>query len=74
MAELGKLQDRIEPFSTPEARRIVEKELGQPIDQLFSEFSAEPIGAASLAQVWAVVAAGGFGTAMCRRERGGACC
>lgn len=54
LQELSKLQDRIEPFSTTEARAMVEKELGAPIDTLFSEFSAKPIAAASLAQVGAV--------------------
>ncbi|EFN51008.1 hypothetical protein CHLNCDRAFT_141540 [Chlorella variabilis] len=51
MGELAKLQDKIEPFSTVEARAVVERELGAPIPELFSEFSAEPIAAASLAQV-----------------------
>lgn len=51
LAELSKLQDRIEPFNTPEARRMIEAELGQPIDVIFSEFSELPIAAASLAQV-----------------------
>jgi hypothetical protein len=51
LAELSKLQDRIEPFSTQEARRMIEQELGQPIDVVFSEFSEKPIAAASLAQV-----------------------
>jgi ubiquinone biosynthesis protein len=54
LQELSKLQDRIEPFSTTEARAMVEKELGAPIDTLFSEFSAKPIAAASLAQVGGV--------------------
>lgn len=31
---------------------MVEKELGAPIDKLFSEFSPAPIAAASLAQVY----------------------
>ena len=42
---------QIEPFSTLEARIVVEQELGAPIEELFSEFSPEPIAAASLAQV-----------------------
>ncbi|KAL4853737.1 hypothetical protein ACK3TF_005338 [Chlorella vulgaris] len=52
MGELAKLQDNIEAFSTVEARALVEKELGAPIDTLFSEFSEQPIAAASLAQVY----------------------
>ena len=51
MRELAKLQDRIEPFSTQEARAMVEADLGETIDTIFSEFSEKPIAAASLAQV-----------------------
>lgn len=52
MAELARVQDKIAPFSTAEARAVVERELGAPVDELFSEFGAEPVGAASLAQVY----------------------
>ncbi|KAK9915022.1 hypothetical protein WJX75_003712 [Coccomyxa subellipsoidea] len=52
MRELAKLQDDIAPFPTVEARAVIEAELGQPISVLFSEFSEEPIAAASLAQVY----------------------
>ena len=48
--QLRVLQDKLPPFSRAEAMAEVERELGQPVDQLFSEFS-EPIAAASIAQV-----------------------
>lgn len=51
MSELGSLQDRIRPFDTKEARRMVEEELGRPPEDVFSEFSEEPVAAASLAQM-----------------------
>ncbi len=35
-----------------QARAILEAELGQPVDAVFSEFSEQPIAAASLAQVY----------------------
>jgi hypothetical protein len=49
--ELARLQDKIKPFPTVEARAIIEADLGAPVDEIFSEFTAEPIAAASLAQV-----------------------
>lgn len=51
LEELSLLQDRIAPFSTKVAFDMIEKELGIPIDMLFSEISPEPIAAASLGQV-----------------------
>ncbi|MCH2546112.1 MAG: 2-polyprenylphenol 6-hydroxylase [Alphaproteobacteria bacterium] len=49
--DLAQLQDRIAPFSTPIARRIIEEGLEKPINELFSEFSDTPVAAASIAQV-----------------------
>jgi predicted unusual protein kinase regulating ubiquinone biosynthesis (AarF/ABC1/UbiB family) len=48
---LATLQDEVppEPFSV--IRQEIERELGQPLAALFSEFDEEPIAAASLAQV-----------------------
>ena len=48
--ELKILQDALPPFDTKLARAEVERELGQPVDTLFTSFS-EPVAAASLAQV-----------------------
>lgn len=49
--ELKKLQDRVPPFSGPEAQRLIEKALEQPVSELFSEFEVEPMASASVAQV-----------------------
>lgn len=49
-SQLTVLQDKLPPFPLPEARAAIARELGQPVDALFSDFS-EPIAAASLAQV-----------------------
>ncbi len=48
--QLRVLQDKLPPFSIEQAKAEVERELGRPVDQIFSEFS-EPVAAASIAQV-----------------------
>ena len=48
--QLRVLQDKLPPFSIETAKAEVQRELGLPVDQLFSEFS-EPVAAASIAQV-----------------------
>ncbi len=50
-ADLSELQDRLRPFPTAEARRILAEELGQPVESLFAEFADQPVSAASIAQV-----------------------
>lgn len=52
MKELARLQDNIKIFPNTEARMTIEKELGKPLEELFSSFSDEPVAAASLAQVY----------------------
>lgn len=49
--ELAALQDRVPAFDGAMVRVIVERELGRPLDELFAEFSPEPVAAASVAQV-----------------------
>ncbi len=48
--QLRVLQDSLPPFPTAQAREEVARELGTPVDSLFSAFS-EPVAAASIAQV-----------------------
>ncbi|MHA6264218.1 2-polyprenylphenol 6-hydroxylase [Arenibacterium sp. CAU 1754] len=48
--QLRVLQDKLPPFATALSKAEVEKELGRPVTEIFSEFS-EPIAAASIAQV-----------------------
>ncbi|MCE8518472.1 2-polyprenylphenol 6-hydroxylase [Ruegeria pomeroyi] len=48
--QLRVLQDQLPPFPRAVAMREVERELGRPLPEMFSEFS-EPIAAASIAQV-----------------------
>lgn len=52
LEELVKLQDQLPPFPTEIAFKIIETELGQPIDEIFQQISAEPVAAASLGQVY----------------------
>lgn len=49
-ADLTSLQDKLPPFPTEEARRIIAEDLGKPVDELYDSFS-EAIAAASIAQV-----------------------
>lgn len=48
--ELAYLQDKLPPFPTDVARKMIEAELEIEVDAVFSEFS-DPVAAASIAQV-----------------------
>lgn len=52
IAALSELQDRVPPFSSYEARQIMEREWGRPVSEIFSSLSNEPVAAASLGQVY----------------------
>lgn len=51
--ELELLQDRVPPFDSAQAMQQIERELGQPISQLFRSFDPQPLASASIAQVHA---------------------
>jgi predicted unusual protein kinase regulating ubiquinone biosynthesis (AarF/ABC1/UbiB family) len=48
---LSRLHDRVPPRPVAEIMRTIEAELGLPVSEVFSEFDATPLAAASLAQV-----------------------
>jgi len=50
--EFKKLQDRVPPFPTEDAIRIIEQETGHKLDEIMVEFDRTPIAAASIAQVF----------------------
>lgn len=49
--ELVKLQDQVPPFAGEQAREVVSAAYGKPLEDVFAEFSTEPLAAASIAQV-----------------------
>ena len=49
--ELRRLQDNVPPIAFAEVRRVVQEELGGPLEQVYSQFDEAPIAAASIGQV-----------------------
>jgi ubiquinone biosynthesis protein len=51
-AELSKMLDQAAAFPTPEAIAVIERNIGQPLSDVFDVFDPVPIGSASLACVY----------------------
>jgi len=51
VTELSKLQDRVPPFDSDLAIRMIEESLGAHPDELFARFERVPVASASIAQV-----------------------
>jgi ubiquinone biosynthesis protein len=51
VAELQGLQDDVRPFPYEDVERVIREDLGLSIEQLFTEFEATPVAAASIGQV-----------------------
>jgi len=51
VGELALLQENVPPFGIRQVRRIIEQDLGRPLEQIFVEFDPQPVAAASVAQV-----------------------
>lgn len=52
LEELIKLQDQLPPFDNAIAYRIICEQLNNPIEEIYSELSPNPVAAASLGQVY----------------------
>src|SRR5690554_1208313 len=48
--ELAHLQDRVPPFPNKISRQLIERELGDTVDNLFRRFEESPLASASIAQ------------------------
>jgi ubiquinone biosynthesis protein len=51
LSELQKLQDTARPMPAGRAQAILERELGAPVGEVFSDFDPVPLGSASIGQV-----------------------
>jgi len=57
--ELKKLQSSVQPFSFNEAKAVIESEFEDTLENIFKEFTKEPIASASISQVhYAVLKSG----------------
>ncbi|MBN1342687.1 MAG: AarF/ABC1/UbiB kinase family protein [Phycisphaerae bacterium] len=59
IAELRRLQDRVEPFDSTEAWRLIEEDLGRPPAELFEHIDPEPFASGSIGQVYHAIARDG---------------
>ena len=57
--ELAKLQDKCPPFPAKDSKSIIEKGLGESVNNLFSSFDDTPLASASIAQVHSAVTLSG---------------
>ena len=64
IAELRGLQDDVRPFAYEDVERVIQEELGQPIERLFIEFDPTPLAAASIGQVHRAVLPNGHTVAV----------
>ncbi|WMY92520.1 ubiquinone biosynthesis regulatory protein kinase UbiB [Snodgrassella communis] len=49
--ELARLQDRVPPFDSDVAIKVIESELGKPLEAIYARFNPQPVASASIAQV-----------------------
>lgn len=70
MTEFETLQDRVPAMPFKDVRSVIEKELTQPLESVFSSFEEEPLGSASIAQVHAATLVDGQEVAVKLQRKG----
>ncbi len=50
-SELARLQEQVHPFPFAQVQFQIRRELGRPLEEVYSNFDAEPLAAASIGQV-----------------------
>ncbi|MBN1667268.1 MAG: AarF/ABC1/UbiB kinase family protein, partial [Anaerolineales bacterium] len=68
--ELSRLLDQVPPFPLEQALAVLERSLGRPWDQVFAILDPEPIGSASIANVYQAELMGGERVAVKVRRPG----
>ena len=68
--ELSKMLDRVPPFPLDEAIEIIERSTGQSWQEIFSVFDPEPVGSASIANVYQAILKNGEKVAVKVRRPG----
>ena len=63
------MQDRVPPFAYSKVKKIIEAELGKPLNKIFKSFNEKPISAASLGQVHKAVLKNGKVVVLQRPKR-----
>ena len=53
LVEIAKLQDQVPSVSSDKIQKVLEKEFGKPLNQVFATFDNKPLAAASIGQVHA---------------------
>jgi ubiquinone biosynthesis protein len=57
--ELSKLQSSLKPLPVEVMKKVISRELGHPADEIFNSFDPDPIGVASIGQVYSCTLANG---------------
>lgn len=67
----SRVQDGLPPFESAVAFDLIEKELGRPLEEIFSHITPEPVAAASLGQVYKATLASSGETVAVKVQRPG---